>query len=582
MSSPSLAAQLTELAAWHTIERAPFRARAYAFAAELAESREQELRDAWKKEGVKGLRAFPGIGEGLAQHFQDYFTRGAIPEWRALRKRFPVEVAELLRIEGLGPKHIFTLYQALGIKTREQLKRAIQQERVRSVPGFGSKSEEKLARGIALLERSSGRHLLADALPLAESLVRQLTAIPHVIRATTAGSVRRRQETIGDIDLIATSPAPKQVLSAFLRFPEVETVLEQGGTKASVRLKNGMDADLRVVPDAVFGATLQYFTGDKRHNVLLREHARTRGFTLNEYGLFRGKTRIACATEEDIYAALGMATPPPELRVGGEEITAAVDHTLPDLLPYGAVRGDLQTQTTWTDGEATIEEMAREAHGIGRAYLAITDHTKSLAFIGGLDTKRIRAQGKEIDTLNTRRIQGCARLLKGAEVDIKRDGSLDLPDATLATLDWVGVSVHSSFTLPRATMTKRILRAIQNPHVDCLFHPTGRIIGKREPYAIDFAELLAEAKRCRVALEIDAYPDRSDLHDLHVRMAVDAGVPLVIDTDAHARSHLGYLSFGEAIARRGWARTQDIINTKTLTQLRAWLEKKRPRPHWTA
>jgi DNA polymerase (family 10) len=444
------------------------------------------------------------------------------------------------------------------------------------------KSEEKMAKSLALMKRSSGRHLLGDISPLADAMVARLANVKGVKRCVYAGSLRRKQETVGDIDLIATSANPKRVMDAFVALPEVETVLERGTTRASVRLKLGIDADLRVVPDNVFGATLQYFTGDKRHNVALREYAIHLGLKLNEYGLFKGKKLVTCKSEEDIYRALGMDTPPPEIRVGADEIDAAKKHTLPSLLPYGSIRGDLQTQTSWTDGENSIEEMAAAAKKAKIDYIAITDHTKSLAFIGGLDEKKLMKQIAEIKSLNKKRDPTLARLLCGSEVDIRKDGTLDLSNVALAKLDWVGVSVHSNFGMSERDMTKRIVKAMSNPHVDCLFHPTGRLIGKREPYALDMAEIIATAKKYRVALEIDCYPDRSDLKDLHVRMAVEAGVPLVIDSDAHATAHFRFIPYGEAIARRGWAKKRDIINTKFLKDFRTWLEKKRPRPSWTA
>jgi DNA polymerase (family 10) len=369
-------------------------------------------------------------------------------------------------------------------------------------------------------------------------------------------------------------------MDAFASLPEVESVHERGKTRSSVRLTMGIDADLRVVPDAVFGATLQYFTGDRRHNVLLREHAISKGYTLNEYGLFtrgkagKGKRRlITCKSEEAIYDALGMDTPPPELRVGGDEIDASRHHALPDLLPYGSLKGDLQVQTDWTDGNASIEDMVAAARKRGLSYIAVTDHTRALAFIHGLDEKRLAQQGKSIDVLN-KTLKGFT-VLKGTECDIHKDGTLDLSDVALSKLEWVGVSVHSSFTLSRAAQTKRVIAAISNPYVDCFFHPSARRIGKREPIELDMDAVLAAAKEHRVALEIDASPERSDLRDLHVRMAVKAGVPLVIDSDAHAPEHFDFLPLGEAIARRGWATKADVLNTRTIAQFKAWLAKKK-------
>ena len=553
----------------------PFKPRAYQLASESVSALKDEVEDAWRKGGVKALKELPGIGESIAEKIDEFFRTGHVKEYDAMKKKFPVDMWGMAQIEGLGPKHILDLYKHLKVKDLDDLKKALAKHKVKTIPRWGAKSEEKLAKGLGLMERASGRRLLGDILPIADEIVATLSKVKGVKRCTYAGSIRRMQDNVGDIDLIATSSDPMSVMDAFTSLPQVETVHEKGKTRSSVRLSIGIDADLRVVPDEVFGATLQYFTGDKRHNVLLREYALSQGFTLNEYGLFRTKragrdhgkgSLVVCRTEEEIYKTLGMDTPPPELRVGGDEIEAAHTHKLPKLL---SVKGDLQTQSDWTDGTASIEEMARAAQAAGLSYIAITDHTKSLAFIHGLDEERLAEQGKEIDKLN-KKLKGFT-ILKGTECDILEDGTLDLSNEALAKLDWVGVSVHSHFDLSRASQTKRILTAISNPNVDCLFHPTCRLIGKREPIDVDLDAIIAAAKKHSVALEIDAYPDRSDLRDIHVRAAVKAGVSFVIDTDAHAPEHFRFIKLGEAIARRGWATKQDILNTKTLKELKKYI-----------
>ncbi len=581
-NSNSLSRILFAFSYWHEMQGDAFKPRAYQLASESVTVLGPEVEETWKRGRVKALKALPSIGTSIAEKIDEYFRTGHIKEYEELKKKFPVDIWALSRIEGLGPKHIFDLYRHLKIKNIADLECALSRHKIQSIPRFGAKSEEKLARGLALMKSASGRHLLGSILPLAEKIVALLNDVRGVNRCVYAGSLRRRQETVGDIDLLCTSSEAERVLDAFTSMPEVETVHEHGRTRSSVRLSIGIDADLRVVPDRVFGAALQYFTGDKRHNVLLRERAIKKGYKLNEYGLFHEKRILACETEEEIYRLLGMDTPPPELRIGADEMEAAARHVLPRLLPYGSVKGDLQTQTSWTDGTASIEEMSVEAKRLGLAYLAITDHTKSLAFIGGLDDKGVAKQAKEIDRLNDAHVSKRARILKGSEVDIREDGTLDLTDKTLASLDWVGISVHSHFTMTEKSMTARLVKAMSNPNVDCLFHPTGRLIGRREPYALDMQEIIATAKKYRVALEINAYPDRSDLKDLHVRMAVEAHVPLVINTDAHAPAHFAFLPLGEAIARRGWATKRDIINAKSLKDLHAWLEKKRKRPSWTS
>ena len=573
---------LFEFSYYDEMQGIPFKPRAYQLASESVSALKDEVEDAWRKGGIKALKQLPGIGQSIAEKIDEYFRTGHVTEYEKMKKKFPVDMWGLSQIEGLGPKHIDDLYKHLKVKDLAGLKKALAAHKVRTIPRWGAKSEEKLSRGLNLMESSTGRHLLGEILPTVDAIISALSKIKGVKRVAVAGSIRRRQETVGDIDLLATCAHPERVMDAFTTLPQVESVHEKGKTRSSVRLSIGIDADLRVVPDTVFGATLQYFTGDKRHNVLLREYALSKGFTLNEYGLFRtnhkgrdhGKgSLIVCKTEEEIYKKLGMDTPPPELRVGGDEIDAARAHRIPTLLPYGSVKGDLQTQTKWTDGAASIADMAKAAKAAGLSYIAITDHTKSLAFIGGLDEKKLAKQGHEIDRLN--KTQKGFTILKGTECDILKEGSLDLSNEALAKLDWVGVSVHSHFNLSRKEQTARIIKAISNPNVHCLFHPTCRLIGKREPIDVDMDALLAAAKKYRVVMEIDCYPERSDLRDIHVRAAVKAGVKLVIDTDAHAPEHFRFLPLGESIARRGWAGKKDVLNTQSVKDLLAYTRKKR-------
>ena len=574
-----------EFAYWHEMNGVAFKPRAYQLASESVSALGDEVEAAWRKGGIKALKELPGIGQNMAEKIDEFMRTGKIQEYADLKKKFPVDIWGLSRIEGLGPKHILDLYVKLHVKNVKDLKKTIKAGRIRSLPHWGEKSEVKLAKQLEMMEVSSGRQLLGYVLPVADDIVARLKKVPGVVHCMYAGSLRRRQETIGDIDLIATSKHPEKVMDAFVGMPEVQTVHEKGKTRSSVRLNIGMDADLRVVPDKVYGATMQYFTGDKKHNVMLREYALSKGYTLNEYGLFKIKEKreerresragalVVCKTEEEIYTKLGMDLPPPEIRVGADEIDAARAHKLPKLLPYGSVKGDLQTQSDWTDGATSIEDLAKEAKRRGLSYMAITDHTNSLAFIHGLDDKRVAEQGREVDKLN-KKISDFT-VLKGTECDIHKNGDLDLSEATRRKLQWVGVSVHSSFQLSRAEQTKRVVKAISQKYVDCLFHPTCRIIGKREPIEMDFDEVLAVAKRCGVAMEIDAFPDRSDLRDVHVRAAVRAGVKLVIDSDAHHPDHFAFLPLGEAIARRGWATKADVLNTRDVGKLLEWIGKRR-------
>lgn len=575
-NAETISHMLTEFSYRDAMLEIPFKPRAYQLAAETINTLKDEIEVTWKKGGMKVLKDLPGIGQNIAEKIDEFFRTGKIAEYAKMKKEFPVDIWELSRIEGLGPKHIQDLYTYLKIKNIDDLKYALATRQIQTIPHWGKKSEEKLAKHLGLMESATGRLLLGDVLPIAEELITALKCVKGVKHCVYAGSLRRMQETIGDIDLIATSSDPKKVIDTFTSLPQVTAIHEKGKTRSSVRLDIGIDADLRVVPDKVFGATLQYFTGDKRHNVLLREFALSKGFTLNEYGLFRrhhaGEKPVVCKTEEGIYDILGMDTPPPELRVGGDEIEMARRHQLPKLIPYGSVKGDMQVQTDWSDGHASIEEMVQAARAYGLSYCAITDHTQALAFIHGLNEKRLAKQGKEIDRIN-KKLRGFT-IFKGTECDILRDGSLDLMDTALATLDWVGVSIHSSFTLSRAEQTKRILKAISHPSVTCFFHPTARAIGKREPIEFDFDEILAAAKKYHVALEIDGAPRRSDLRDIHVRAAIKAGVALVIDSDAHTPEQFYDLKLAEGIARRGWATKADILNTKTAGQMKAYLKKK--------
>jgi DNA polymerase (family 10) len=448
---------------------------------------------------------------------------------------------------------------------------------VRALPHFGERSEQRLLKALALAHRSGQRTLLSMAEPVVRALCTTLADVAGVDRVEAAGSFRRRRETLGDLDLLATARRPAAVVAAFVALPQVARVLGRGDTKGSVTLASGLQVDLRVVPTASFGAALLYFTGSKAHNVALRQLALARDLKLNEYGLFRGTRPIAGRTEADIYERLGLAYIPPELREDRGEIDAAREGRLPHLLEPGDLRGDLQTQTDWTDGADSIEAMARAARDAGLEYVAITDHTVSLAMTRGADAKKLRRQMRAIDDLD--RTLGGIRVLKGAEVNITRDGTLDIDDETLAALDVVGIAVHSHFGLARAEMTARIVRAMHNPHADILFHPTGRVLQKREPYDVDMDAIIAAAKETGTVLELDAYPDRLDLKDEDVRRAIAAGVPIVIDSDAHRVSHLSFpRTFGVDQARRGWATAADVLNTRPADAFLAALKGGRPQP----
>jgi DNA polymerase (family X) len=571
MSNADIARIMREIAIYLDMEGVQFKPRAYEKVAYAIEAVDEPLTEVYRRGGLKAICDIPGVGKSIGEKVVTLIETGSLPYYEELRSKVPVDLAGLTAIEGLGPKMIKVLYQELGIKTVDDLEKAALAGKIRDLPHFGEKSEQKIIKGIGFVKKSTGRFTLGAVLPLIAEIEARLQKITGVKQVAVAGSIRRRKETVGDGDILVISAKPDAVMDFFVSMPEVIHVHGKGQTKSSIKLHTGMDVDVRVVPQDSFGAALNYFTGSKDHNVALRRLAIEKKLKLNEYGVFRGDKAIAGKTEEEVYKVLGLPYIPPEIRENTGEIEAAMAGKLPKLVAYGDLRGDLQTQTTWTDGQNTIEEMVEEAQRLGLEYIAITDHTKSLAMTGGSDEKKLKQQMSAIDKLN-KRLHGIT-VLKGAEVNINKDGTLDIADETLAKLDVVGVAVHSHFSLPREEMTRRVIRAMENPHADILFHPTGRVLNKREPVDLDIDAVIAAAKRTGTVLEIDAFPDRLDLKDEHVRKAVEAGVPLVIDTDAHNVNHLHYLHYGVATARRGWAEKSDVINTKPLKAFLSCLKK---------
>jgi DNA polymerase (family 10) len=563
MTNHDVANLLREMGLFLDMQGVAFKPRAYEKAAYAVEALDRPLLEIYETGGVKALAAIPSVGKGIAERIEELIKTGRVKDHENLRRQTPVDVLALTAIEGVGPKMVKALYDELGVRNVADLERLARAGEIRRLPHFGEKTEQRILKGIGFLKQGTGRQPLGLVLPLVHEIERRLRELPAVQNVSVAGSIRRRKETIGDADFLVVSKQPEKVMAFFVKMPEVAHVHGQGSTKTMVRLENGMDADLRVVDGKSFGAALAYFTGSKDHNVALRRIAQDKGLKLNEYGLFRGEQAIPTRSEKDVYAALGLAYIPPELRENTGEIEAARTGTLPRLIEPGDLRGDLQIQTTWTDGSNSIEEMAAAAKELGRDYIAITDHTRGLAMTGGSDERQLLEQMKAIKALN-KRLKGI-RVLTGAEVNINRDGSLDIADAVLAKLDVVGVAVHSHFHLPREEMTRRIIRAMEHPHADILFHPTGRVLMKREPYDLDIDAIIRAAKRTGTLLEIDALPDRLDLKDEHVRKAVQAGVLLAIDSDAHHVHHLRCIDdFGVAVARRGWATKKDVANTRPL------------------
>ena len=561
MKNQEIAAILFEFSEYFAMQSEPFKPRAFERASEAVGSLETDIEELYKEGGIKSLQKIPGVGQGISLKIEEYLKTGKIKEYDQIKKKMPVDISELSSIEGVGPKAIKILWEKLKIKNVADLEHAAKAGKLRNLPRMGEKLEAKILKGLEFKKEGGERLALGAVLPMARRIADKLSKIKGVEAVEIAGSLRRRQETIGDLDFLVVAKDSKAVAEYFVAMPEVSHIYGQGTTKIMVRL-SGIDADLRVVPKKSFGAALQYFTGNKDHNVEVRKLAIKKGYSLNEYGLTRGKKIIASESEKEIYEKLGMELPPPEMRLNTGEIGVALNKKLPDLIGYDDLKGDLQIQTDWTDGKNSIEEMAREAERIGHEYICITDHTKSLAMTGGSDEKKLLLQMAEIDKIQKKFKK--VKILKGAEVNIMKDGSLDIDDETLSKLDVVGAAVHSLFNLPKKDQTARIIKAMENPNVDILFHPTGRVINKRKPYEIDIEVIIKAAKRTGTVLEIDGHPWRLDLKDEHIRMAKEAGVKMVIDTDAHSIREMQYLEYGIAQARRGWCEKKDILNTLPL------------------
>jgi DNA polymerase (family 10) len=577
MTNTAIAALLGEIADLLEIaDENPFKVRSYRRAAEALEGLGEEAA-ALHARGE--LETIPGVGKGLAEKIAEYLDTGAIGYHRELLARYPETLLELLAIPGLGPKHVGQVFRELGIATVEELEAAARARRLRELKGMGAKSEEKLLRGIALLREGQERTLLGVALPLAQELVEELRAREDVSVAQMAGSVRRRRETIGDLDLLAISERPAAVCEAFAQGREV---LVAGDTKVSVRLEPGINCDLRCVPPESYGAALLYFTGSKQHNIELRERAQRMGMTLNEYGLYEetdGQTgrMVAGATEEEVYAALGLQYIEPELREARGEIAAAEQGDLPLLIEPGQIQGDLQMHTTGSDGRNSLEEMADACRALGYRFMGITDHSPALGVAGGQSGDRLRAQIEAIHALNSRLAAEGAdfEVLAGIEADILGDGRLDVPGGLWDELDYVIGSIHQGFTSDADRMTARILTAIESGQMDIFAHPTGRLLLEREPYGIHIEPVIEAAVRHDVALEINASPHRLDLNDAHARLAQSRGAKLSINTDAHRADHLAFMPFGVMTARRGWVEAKTVINTWDRRRLRTWLGKRR-------
>ncbi len=542
-----------------------FRVRAYRRAARVIEGLPQSVKSLLA--AGRDLSELPGIGKDLAGKIADIIATGHFKLLDQLKKKLPGDLGQIAALPGLGPKRVNLLHDKLKVSTFNDLRRAVKAGKLHEIRGFGPIIEKKL---IAALEKPTveKRFKLSVAEAEAEALVAFLRGSGRVM---VAGSYRRRRETVGDLDLVVTTAHAGAVGDKLVAYENVAEVLAHGSTRTTVVLRSGLQVDVRAVPVENYGAALLYFTGSKAHNIALRAIAVHRGWKLNEYGLFSGKRRIAGATEDEIYKKLGLAYIPPEMREDRGEVALAKSNDLPRLVTQADLRGDLHVHSDWTDGTASIAAMAEAAQAHGYEYIALTDHSRRVTMAHGLDSAGLTRQSREIDRVNAR-LRGLT-ILKGVEVDILKDGTLDLPDASLAKLDIVIAAVHSYFDLSREAQTERVIKAINNPYVSIIGHPTGRLIGQRDPYEIDMDRVISAAQKTGCYLEINAQPDRLDLNDLHVHAAKQAGVKLVISTDAHSTDSFQYIRFGIDQARRGWLTPNDVINTKPLAVLRRALNR---------
>jgi len=545
---------------------------AYRRAAENIATLGRPIEEVWQ---AGELETIPGIGKTLAAKIDELMRTGRLGAYEKLKAQVPAGVVEMLQIPDVGPKRAALFWKELGITTIEALEQAAREGRLRTLPGMGAKSEEKVLAGIEALRRRTGRTPLGVAWPLAQAMLDALRQVPGVVQAAPAGSLRRMRETVGDLDLLVAAKDPEPVMACFRALPQVAKVLLSGPTKTSIRTHEGLQVDLRVLEPARWGTALQYFTGSQAHNIHLRALALDRGLSLSEYALKREDgSEILCATEEEVYAALGLPLIPPELREDRGEIEAALKGRLPDLIELKDLKGDLHFHTTWSDGHHSLLEMAQAARACGLKYALVTDHSHSLGVARGLTVERLREQRAEIEEVN-RKMGGTFRLLAGIEVEVRADGTLDLPDEALAELDLVVAAVHSGLRQGREQVTARMLAAIRNPHVDIIAHPTGRLLGEREGADLDMEAIFRAAAETGTALEINAHPKRLDLRDVHVRRAIELGVKLVINSDAHGVNGFGVLPFGVATARRGWATAEDVINTWSVKKVLVWATGRR-------
>jgi DNA polymerase (family 10) len=567
MKNLKVAEILEEIADILEMKGVEYKPRAYRKAAQTVRSLSKDIEDVPKDE----LEDLPGIGESIAEKITEIIKTGSLEYLEELEKEYPLDFESFLSVEGIGPETVKLLFKELEVKNLDDLEKAAKQGKIRKIKGLGKKTEQKILDNIAFAREEKGRSLLGYALPIAEELKNKIREFSGIKKVEIAGSLRRKKETIGDIDILVTTSKPKEFMDFFTSLNSVEKVIAKGESKSTVRLREGIETDVRIIEEQAFGSALLYFTGSKQTNIEMRKIALKKDMKLNEYGLFKNdEDLIAGKTEEEVFRELGMQYIAPELRENRGELDASLNKELPELLSYGDLKGDLHVHTKWSEGTYSIEEMAEAAEKIGHKYIAVTDHAGNLKIAGGLEEKELRKQMKIIDKANENGSD--LTVLKGAEVNITSDGKIDVKNSVLKELDVVVASVHSGLRQSKKKLTDRIVSAMENENVDIIAHPTGRKINERRGYDLDLEKIFDVAEETGTFLEINSYPDRLDLNDIHVKSAIAAGCKLVISTDSHSSEHLRYIELGIATARRGWARKKDIVNSSSLKDFRKLLK----------
>ena len=580
MNNQEIAKIFNDIARFLRMDNVAFKPYAYEKAAISLEGLPEDIKEIYVKGGRKALEEIPGIGKAMSEHIEEFLKTGKVKIYEQFKKKLPVNMDELLKVEGMGPKKAKILYEKLGVKNLKDLEKVAKTGKIAPLFGFGETTQKNILQGLEFLKMSKGRSLLHEILPVAREVLQKLENLKEVEKVSIAGSLRRRKETIGDVDFLVVSKNPKKVMDFFVKLPGVEKIWGQGPTKASVHLAAGYDMDLRVLPAKNYGSALQYFTGSQDHNIVTRKIAIEKGLKLSEYGVFRGSKQIAGKTEEEVYKTLGLAWIPPEIRENTGEIEAAMNGTLPNLVGLKDIKGDLHVHSNWSDpdgGKDSIEALAKFAMDLGYEYIGISDHTNDLKVEKGLNEKELLDELDYIKKLNQKFHPSVGgknskfKILMGCEANIRRDGSIDVDEEVLEKLDYVIAGVHSVHKMEKKEMTARIIKAMKNPHVDIIAHPTGRIVGRRDEYQHDFDQILKVAKATGTILEINS-SERLDLRDLYIRRAKQEGVKMIINTDTHQKEHMGLMEYGVSQARRGWAEASDIINTRSVEELLKYLK----------